>query len=55
MDLEVKKDLTSNWFKMLQESFCRNIIDLENNKPNLSQQPGKKILKRMKEVENLES
>jgi len=32
MDLEIKKDLTSNWFKLLQEAFCNDIIDLENNK-----------------------
>ena len=32
MDLEIKKDLTSNWFKMLQESFCNCIIKLEKNK-----------------------
>ena len=31
MDLEIKKDLTSNWFKMLQESICHNINDLEKN------------------------
>jgi coproporphyrinogen III oxidase len=32
MDLEIKKDLTSNWFKILQESFCNDIISLEKNK-----------------------
>ena len=32
MDIEIKKDLTSNWFKMLQESFCHCIIELEKNK-----------------------
>jgi len=32
MDIEIKKDLTSNWFKMLQESFCNCIIKLEKNK-----------------------
>tara|TARA_B100000963_G_scaffold300773_1_gene273242 strand:+ start:25 stop:852 length:828 start_codon:yes stop_codon:yes gene_type:complete len=32
MDLEIKKDLTSNWFKMLQESICNNIYKLENKK-----------------------
>ena len=31
MDLEIKKDLASNWFKMLQESICNNISDLEKN------------------------
>ena len=32
MDLDIKKDLTSNWFKLLQEAFCNDIIFLENNK-----------------------
>ena len=31
MDLEIKKDLTSNWFKMLQESICHSIKQLEKN------------------------
>ena len=34
MDLETKKDLTSNWFKMIQESICHSISDLENNNIN---------------------
>jgi coproporphyrinogen III oxidase len=32
MDLDIKKDLTSNWFKLLQESFCNDISILEKNK-----------------------
>ena len=32
MNSEIKKELTSNWFKMLQESICDNIIKLEKNK-----------------------
>ena len=32
MELEIKKDLTSNWFKMLQESFCNCIMKFEKNK-----------------------
>ncbi len=31
MDLDIKKDLTSNWFKLLQESFCNDIKILEKN------------------------
>ena len=31
MDLEVKKNLASNWFKTLQESLCHKISDLEKN------------------------
>ncbi len=32
MDLEIKKKLTSNWFKSLQEMFCKTIGDFEKNK-----------------------
>ena len=34
MDLDIKKDLTSNWFKLLQDSFCNDILELENYKKN---------------------
>ena len=32
MDLEIKKDLTSNWFKLLQDAICYDIARLEKNK-----------------------
>ena len=32
MELEIKKDLTSDWFKTLQEVFCDDICKLEKNK-----------------------
>ena len=32
MDLKIKKDLTSNWFKTLQEAICNDIVKLEKNK-----------------------
>jgi coproporphyrinogen III oxidase len=32
MNLEIKKDLTSNWFKLLQNSICDDIYKLEKNK-----------------------
>ena len=32
MELNIQKDLTSNWFKLLQDVFCNDIINLENNK-----------------------
>ncbi len=32
MDLNIKKDLTSNWFKLLQDAFCNDIVNLENHK-----------------------
>ena len=31
MNLEIKKDLASNWFKMLQECICNSISELEKN------------------------
>ena len=31
MNFEIKKDLTSNWFKTLQDAFCDNICKLEKN------------------------
>ncbi|MDA9653570.1 oxygen-dependent coproporphyrinogen oxidase [Candidatus Pelagibacter sp.] len=34
MDLDIKKDLASNWFKLLQDAFCNDIITLENDKIN---------------------
>ena len=32
MDFEIRKDLTSNWFRTLQNSICRSISELEKNK-----------------------
>ena len=32
MELDIKKDLTSNWFKLLQSAICDDINDFENNK-----------------------
>ena len=32
MDLEIKKNLASNWFKTLQNAFCDDICKLEKNK-----------------------
>ena len=32
MDIEIKKDLSSNWFKRLQNAICDDIIKLEKNK-----------------------
>ncbi len=34
MDLEIKKDLASNWFRLLQDVFCNDILNLEKNKTN---------------------
>ncbi len=32
MELNIKKDLASNWFKLLQDAFCNDINALENHK-----------------------
>ena len=32
MNFETKRDLASNWFKTLQDAFCKDIIKLEKNK-----------------------
>ncbi|MDC3174481.1 oxygen-dependent coproporphyrinogen oxidase [Candidatus Pelagibacter sp.] len=32
MDIDIKKDLTSNWFKLLQNAICNDIVKLERNK-----------------------
>ena len=31
MNLEIKKNLVSNWFKTLQDAFCDDICKLEKN------------------------
>ena len=32
MNLEIKRELVSNWFKTLQNAFCQDIIRIEKNK-----------------------
>jgi len=32
MNLELRKNLASNWFKMLQDAICNDVIKLEGNK-----------------------
>ena len=32
MDIDIKKDLTSNWFKLLQNAICDDIVKIEKNK-----------------------
>ena len=34
MNLEIKKDLVSNWFKTLQSVFCNDIIKIEKSRVN---------------------
>ena len=46
MNLEIKKDLTSNWFKLLQEAVCNDINILENNKTKFKSTTWKRNQKR---------
>ena len=46
MNLEIKKDLVSNWFKMLQESICNSVIDLEKNNIKFKSTSWKRNLKK---------
>ncbi len=44
MNLEIKKDLASNWFKTLQDSFCYDISQFEKNKTKFKVTSWKKNL-----------
>ena len=46
MNLEIKQKLTSNWFKSLQEMFCRTIGDFEKNKISFKSTSWKRNLKK---------
>ncbi len=46
MDLEIKKDLASNWFKTLQNSICHCINNLENQKIKFKSTSWKRNLKK---------
>ena len=42
MDNEIKKDLASNWFKLLQNAICNDISRLEKNKIKFKSTYGKR-------------
>ncbi len=46
MDLEIKQKLTSNWFKSLQEMFCKTISDFEKNRISFKSTTWKRNLKK---------
>ena len=46
MDLEIKQKLTSNWFKSLQEMFCKTISDFEKNKISFKSTTWRRNLKK---------
>ena len=45
MNSETKKNLASNWFKTLQDTFCDDISKIEKNKNNLNIKENTKFLK----------
>ena len=53
MDLNIKKDLTSSWFKLLQDMFCKDISDLEKNKVKFKTTTWKRNKKKMKVEVNI--
>ncbi len=46
MDLKIKKDLASNWFKTLQDAFCNDISKLENDKIQFKSTAWKRNIKK---------
>ena len=46
MDIEIKKDLASNWFKILQNSICSKITKIENKNIKFQSKVWKKNNKR---------
>ena len=42
MNSEIRKDLTSNWFKTLQDAFCDDIYNLEKRKINFKSKTWKR-------------
>ena len=46
MNSEIKKDLTSNWFKTLQDAFCDDICKLEKNKLHFKSTAWQRNIKR---------
>ena len=46
MDIEIRQKLTSNWFKSLQEMFCKTIGDFEKNKISFKSTTWRRNLKK---------
>ena len=46
MNLEIRKDLASNWFRILQNSICNCISNLESNKIKFETTTWKRSLKK---------
>ena len=54
MDIEIKKDLASNWFKLLQNAICDDISKLEKNKIKFKSTSWQRNKKKMRVVVNIE-
>ena len=54
MDIEIKKDLASNWFKLLQNAICDDISRLEKNKIKFKSTSWQRSKVKMKVVVNIE-
>ena len=46
MDISIKKDLASHWFKLLQNAICDDILKIEKNKFNFQSSSWKKSSKK---------
>ena len=46
MDISIKKDLASNWFKLLQNAICNDILKIEKNKVNFQSTSWKRSSKK---------
>ena len=46
MDISIKKDLASNWFKLLQNAICYDILKIEKNKVNFESTSWKRSYKK---------
>ena len=46
MNLEIKKNITSNWFRLLQNAICNDIMSIENNKIKFESKIWKKNIKK---------
>jgi coproporphyrinogen III oxidase len=54
MDIEIKKDLASNWFKLLQNAICDDISRLEKNRVKFKSTSWQRSKKKMRVVVNIE-
>ena len=54
MDISIKKDLASNWFKLLQNAICDDILKIEKNKVNFQSTSWNRSIKKMRVVVNIE-